>query len=99
MSGAQFKPSTFKAMSTVGDTEWLYNEASSDIEEPNKQGSGAARAGCRLLERTDPDGKAHGSIPSHPDPSWTEEDMAEVAEDLRKHRDPKGRARRAWRGP
>jgi RHS repeat-associated protein len=66
-----------------GHAEWLWNEAGENIHEPAKQGAAAARAGCEILERTNPDGKVHGSIPSHPDPNWTEEELEEVAEDLR----------------
>jgi hypothetical protein len=74
--------------------EGAYHEAQHGIEslnsqigteelgEPAKQGAGAAQKGCELLERDGTD-KVHGEIPSHPNPEWNEEDLEQVAEDLR----------------
>jgi RHS repeat-associated protein len=63
--------------------ESLYNETGTEeLGESTKQGAGAARAGCELLEK-DGTGKVHGDIPSYPNPQWNEEDLEQVAEDLR----------------
>ena len=52
------------------------------LGEPVEQGAAAARSGCELLEK-DKSGKVHGEIPSYPNPGWTDEDLEQVAEDLR----------------
>jgi RHS repeat-associated protein len=63
--------------------EWVNNQVGAeDLGESVEQGAGAARSGCELLEK-DGTGKVHGEIPSHPNPEWTEEDLEQVAEDLR----------------
>jgi RHS repeat-associated protein len=53
-----------------------------ELSEPREQGAGAAEKGCELLEK-DKTGRVHGDIPSYPNPEWTEEDLEQVAEDLR----------------
>jgi RHS repeat-associated protein len=63
--------------------EWVYNQiGTEDLGEPAKQGEAAERAGCELLEK-DRTGKVHGDIPSYPNPEWTDEELEQVAEDLR----------------
>jgi RHS repeat-associated protein len=63
--------------------EWVNNQVGAEeLGESVEQGAGAARSGCELLEK-DGTGKVHGEIPSHPNPEWTEEDLEQVAEDLR----------------
>ncbi len=57
-------------------------EIPEELSEPQEQGAAAARAGCKLLE-TDKKGKIHGEIPNYPNPEWTEENLEQVAEDLR----------------
>jgi RHS repeat-associated protein len=62
---------------------WVESQlGTQELDEPVEQGAGAARSGCELLEK-DGTGRAHGEIPSHPSPEWTEEDLEQVAEDLR----------------
>ncbi len=62
---------------------WVNNQiGTEELGEPVEQGAGAAEKGCELLER-DGTGRIHGNIPSYPNPQWTEEDLEQVAEDLR----------------
>jgi RHS repeat-associated protein len=63
--------------------EWVNNQiGTEELGEPVEQGAGAAEKGCGLLEK-DETGRIHGDIPSYPNPQWTEEDLEQVAEDLR----------------
>jgi RHS repeat-associated protein len=63
--------------------EWINSHVGAEeLNEPAKQGEAAAQAGCELLEK-DGTGKVHGAIPSYPNPDWTEEDLDQVAQDLR----------------
>ena len=63
--------------------ESVYNQlGTEELGEPVEQGAAAARSGCELLEK-DASGKAHGHLPSYPNPGWTDEDLEQVAEDLR----------------
>ncbi len=63
--------------------EWVENQlGTEELSEPVEQGAAAAKSGCELLEK-DSTGKVHGEIPTHPNPEWTEEDLEQVAEDLR----------------
>jgi RHS repeat-associated protein len=63
--------------------EWLNNQiGTEELGEPVEQGAGAAEKGCELLEK-DKTGRVHGDIPNYPNPEWTEEDLEQVAEDLR----------------
>jgi RHS repeat-associated protein len=63
--------------------EWVENHLGTEqLGEPVEQGASAARSGCELLEK-DGTGKVHGEIPSYPNSEWSEEDLEQVAEDLR----------------
>jgi hypothetical protein len=63
--------------------EWVNNQiGTEELGEPVEQGAGAASKGCELLEK-DKTGKVHGEIPSYPNPEWTDEELEQVAEDLR----------------
>jgi RHS repeat-associated protein len=67
----------------VHGVEWVNNQVGAEeLGEPVEQGAAAARSGCELLE-VDKKGKVHGGIPSYPNPEWTDEDLEQVAEDLR----------------
>jgi RHS repeat-associated protein len=63
--------------------EWVESHiGTEELGEPVEQGTGAAEKGCELLEK-DKTGRVHGDIPNYPNPEWTEEDLEQVAEDLR----------------
>ncbi|HEX4115159.1 MAG TPA: RHS repeat-associated core domain-containing protein [Solirubrobacteraceae bacterium] len=63
--------------------EWVESHiGTEELGEPVEQGAGAAEKGCGLLEK-DKTGRVHGDIPNYPNPEWTEEDLEQVAEDLR----------------
>jgi RHS repeat-associated protein len=67
--------------------EWLNNQiGTEELGEPVEQGAGAAEKGCELLEK-DASGKVHTpsgvSVPRYPNPDWTDEELEQVAEDLR----------------
>ena len=67
--------------------EWVENHlGTEELGEPAAQGAGAAEKGCELLEK-DASGRVHTppgvSVPRYPNPDWTDEDLEQVAEDLR----------------
>jgi len=67
--------------------EWVNSQVGTEeLGESTKQGAGAAQSGCELLER-DASGKIHTpqgvSLPRYPNPNWTDEDLEDVAEELR----------------
>jgi RHS repeat-associated protein len=67
--------------------EWLDNQiGTEELGEPVEQGAGAAETGCELLEK-DASGRVHTpsgvSVPRYPNPDWTDEELEQVAEDLR----------------
>jgi RHS repeat-associated protein len=67
--------------------EWVNSQlGAEDLSEPAEQGEAATREGCELLER-DESGKVHTppgvSLPRYPNPDWTDEELEDVAEELR----------------
>ena len=67
--------------------EWVNNQlGTEELGEPVEQGAGAAERGCELLEK-DASGRVHTppgvSVPRYPNPDWTDEELEQVAEDLR----------------
>jgi RHS repeat-associated protein len=63
--------------------EWVGNQlGTEELGEAAEQGAAAAQSGCELLEKW-ADGKVHGAVPRYPDPGWTDEELEQVADDLR----------------